>query len=157
MQINIQLSMAEEIDGGDLQVTLKSGTGETYSFMSIFSSGVTEYSRPEYEIKEPYKNEWPDEDGDDVYIGANGLKLKGADLTVSLCYVGKKGGWSSTCHGIINTLRTAGLVDVLDPYSSTVYHDCYFVSLTDIEVYSEKTAGDIVTYKVKFHITSPKE
>lgn len=144
------------MDRADLQLISPDGA-TTYSFMADFGSGVMEYGHPEYEIKEPYKNDWPEENGEDVYVPASGFKLQGADLTVALCYVGRVGTWSSMYKKIVYTLRTFGLFNVYNPYNEDTYYGCHFSSLTDIDAYSDENAGDIVTYKVKFRITDTNE
>jgi len=52
------------------------GSGTAQDLLSVYSIIVKAHDYPSaWKIKEPYKNDWKDEDGDDEYIPANGFKI----------------------------------------------------------------------------------
>lgn len=122
-----------------------------YSLVDDFSSGVTELNMPSWETKELASNDWKDYDGDDVFIPEDGLRLQGGDLDVSLCYDGVYGSWGETQFRLVAMLRK-GMMGMLLPYSSEKWNTVYFKGLTDIDVYSDPSIGDIVEYKLKLRI-----
>lgn len=126
--------------------------GQKYSLVDDFSSGVTEINMPSWETKELASNDWKAYDGDDVFIPEDGLRLQGADLDVSLCYDGVYGSWGETQFRLIAMLKK-GIMGVLVPYSSERWNSVYFKGLTDIDVFSDPSMGDVVEYKLKLRIT----
>ena len=52
-------------------------TGNALDVLTTFSVVVKTHDYPmAYKVKEPYKNQWKDENGDDEYIGTNGLYIE---------------------------------------------------------------------------------
>lgn len=127
--------------------------GQRHSLVDDFNSGVTELNMPSWETKELASNDWKDYDGDDVFIPEDGLRLQGGDLEVSLCYDGIYGSWGETQFGLIQML-TMGVMGVLIPYSSEKWNMVYLKGLTDIDVFSDPSMGDVVEYKLKFRIAN---
>lgn len=125
--------------------------GERHSLVDEFKSGVTEINMPSWETKELASNDWKGYDGDDVFIPENGLRLQGADLEVSLCFDGVYGEWGETQFALVKMLRM-GIMGVVIPYSSEHWNSAYFKGLTDIDVFSDPSMGDVVEYKLKFRI-----
>lgn len=126
-------------------------TGERINFVIDFKSGVTEINMPSWETKELASNDWKDYDGDDVFIPEDGLKMQGSDLEVSLCYDGVYESWGEMQFKIVNTLKQ-GVIGLAIPYSSEIFNCVYFKGMTDIDVFSDPSIGDVVEYKLKFRI-----
>lgn len=126
--------------------------GKRHSLVDEFKSGVTEFNMPSWETKELASNDWKDYDGDDVFIPEDGLRLQGADLEVSLCFDGVYGEWGETMFALVKMLRK-GIMGVVIPYSSERWNSVYFKGLTDVDVFSAPSMGDVVEYKLKFRIT----
>lgn len=135
-------------EGYDLIVTSK---GVEKSFVDDFESGMTEISRPSYETKDIPKNDWNGENGEEVLFPEDGLKSKGADFSVKLCYAGGYRTWDSIYHAIVMFL-SSGLLDVCDTYNNRMYQPCFFKGLSDEDVYSSPDVGDVVEYTLNFHV-----
>lgn len=125
--------------------------GKKHSLVDEFKSGVTEFNMPSWETKELASNDWKDYDGDDVFIPEDGLRLQGADLEVSLCFDGIYNEWGETQFNLI-TLLTEGVMGVVIPYSSEKWNMVYFKGMTDVDVFSDPSIGDVVEYKLKLRI-----
>lgn len=122
------------------------------SLANNFSSGVLGVTMPSWETKELPKNEWKDTEGEDVYIPPDGLHFGGADFEVKLCYKGTEGSWTHTEIVMLNYLRSSFLA-VYCSYAEEGWGACYFTGISDIDIFSDPVAGDIVEYTLKFHLT----
>lgn len=134
----------------DLLVVNPSGLRK--SFVDDFSSGTTEVSMPSWETKELPSNEWKDVEGEDIYIPKNGLYLGGADFEVKMCYKGDAGSWSNKEIEIVTFLK-GSFLGVYCAYASEGWGACYFKEISDIDIFSNESIGDVVEYKLKFHLT----
>lgn len=126
--------------------------GERKSLVYDFYSGVTEANMPSWNTKELPSNEWKDIEGEDVYVPLNGLHFGGADFEVKLCYRGEVGSWSDKEIELLNFLK-GSFLGVYCAYTSEGWGACYLKEISDIDVFSDKNIGDVVEYKLKFHIT----
>lgn len=141
--------MAKE--GYDLLLT----SGEvTKSMVDDFGSGVVEYKRPEFQSKKVATNDWVMEDGEEIFFPEGGLKSSAGDLEVSLCYAGKHKSWPGVRGKLLDFLKGA-VFTVEDAYNDRTYEGCYFSGLSNEDVFSDESAGDVVTYDLKFRVTKP--
>ena len=54
------------------------------------------------EIKDLPKRDWPDENGEDVYIPSSGLRFKAYDIDVKMLYVGTESNMSTQIKSFID-------------------------------------------------------
>lgn len=139
-------------EGYDLILT--DGSGREVSVVTSYGSGVVEYKRPEFQSKRLATNDWVMEDGEEVFFPSMGVKMGAGDLEVSLCYAGVWNSWPSVRDRLVSWLRSA-MFTVKDAYNGTVYEGCYFSGLSNEDVFSDESAGDVVTYDLKFRVTKP--
>ena len=124
------------------------------SMVDRFGSGVVEYKRPEYQSKKVATNDWVMEDGEEIYIPEEGLKKGAGDLQVSLCYAGAYKSWPGVREQLMNLLFRS-VFTIEDAYNGTTYEGCYFSGMSNEDVFSDESAGDVVTYDLKFRVTKP--
>lgn len=141
--------MAKE--GYDLLLT---AGGKTVSMVDSYGSGVVEYKRPEFQSKKVATNDWVMEDGEEIFFPSGGLKTSAGDLEVSMCYAGAYKSWPGVKDKLVPFLRSA-VFTVEDAYNGTSYEGCYFSGLSNEDVFSDESAGDVVTYSLKFRVTKP--
>lgn len=127
-------------------------TGVRKSFVDDFSSGVIESTMPTWSTKDLPSNDWKDVEGEDVYIPPKGLYFGGSDFEVKMCYKGEEGTWSDKEIEITDFLKSSFL-GVYNSYASEGWGACYLKEISDVDVYSDKSVGDVVEFKLKFHIT----
>lgn len=135
----------------DLIVFTKDGTEK--SFMNDFGSGITEYTHPTFEVKELPSNDWKDEDGEDIYVPPNGLNFNSSDLEFKMCYSGEYETFGSVLDSIIECLKS-GFLAVKFHYTCEKWYACLLKSIGDFDVYSNKSVGDVVEYKITFKIVN---
>lgn len=138
-------------EGYDMLLT---SVNETRSMVRNFGSGVVEYKRPEFQSKKVATNDWVMEDGEEIFFPEGGLKSGAGDLEVSLCYAGTYKSWPGVRTEILKFLRSS-VFEVKDEYNGTTYEGCYFNGLSNEDVFSDESAGDVVTYDLKFRVTKP--
>ena len=113
------------------------------------------------ESKEQPKRDWFDEDGEDVYISSEGIKVKAYDIEVKFLYVGKEADMATDLKNFINFLygRTANgssLLAIYDEYTQTGRRGMYVLSHSnDLFFYNDSSAEAIASFKVKFRVTDP--
>lgn len=113
------------------------------------------------ESKELAKRDWPDEDGEDVYISAEGLKFKAYDEAVTFLYVGTKADMPQDLKGFINFLygkNTGGspLLAIYDEYTQIGRQGVYVKKINnDLFDYSDISTDVIATFKVTFRVSDP--
>lgn len=127
-------------------------SGERKSLVDNFSSGVIEATMPTWKTKELPSNEWKDTEGEDIYVPKDGLHFGGADFEVKMCYKGEEGTWSDKEIELVNFLK-GGFLGVYCAYANEGWGACYLQEISDVDVYSDENVGDVVEYKLKFHIT----
>lgn len=140
----------------DLVVYNSSATPKRRSFAEDFSAGVMEFSLPSFEVKELPANDWKDVEGEEVYVPEK-LLLGAGDLEVKLCYRGERGTFWSHKTLVLHYLLQGGKIAVQLPYAQVGYTDAYFKGISEIDVYSDDSVGDVVTYKLKFRVCSQVE
>lgn len=127
-------------------------SGERKSLVEDFSSGVIEATMPTWKTKELPSNEWKDTEGEDVYVPKDGLHFGGADFEVKMCYKGEEGTWSDKEIELVSLLK-GSFLGVYCSYANEGWGACYLQEISDVDVYSDENVGDVVEYKLKFHIT----
>lgn len=113
------------------------------------------------EPKEPAKRDWYDENGEDVYIPTDGLKLQAYDVEAKFLYAGKVNEMHTKIKGFITFLygRNSGgssMMAIYDEYTKIGKRGVYVAEASeDIYFYNEKAPKGIATFKVKFRVTDP--
>jgi len=113
------------------------------------------------EVKELAKNDWFDEDGEDVYIPSSGLKFKAYDLEAKLLYVGNEGSMTDDLRSFIDFLygrNTNGNpeLSIYDEFTKTGRQKVYVQSVdNELITYDDVNTDVIAQFKVKFRVTDP--
>lgn len=113
------------------------------------------------ETKEPAKRDWYDENGEDVYIPAGGLKFKAYDLEVKLLYVGTEADMATDIKNFVDFLygrNTGGSANlkIYDEYTKTGRQGVYVQEVdNELLAYDNVNSDVIAQFKVKFRITDP--
>ena len=124
------------------------------------------------ETKDLPKRDWFDEDGDDVYIPTDGIKIKAYDMDVQFLYVGEEADMSTNLKGFIdficgrtniingsivttNVTRSV-LLKVYDEYTKTGRQGVYVQSVdNELYFFNDVSVDAIAQFKVKFRVTDP--
>lgn len=113
------------------------------------------------ESKDLAKRDWYDEDGEDVYVPTDGLKMKAYDLEVKFMYSGSKSDMHDKLRTFIDFLygKNSGgapFLAVYDEYTGIGLRGLY-VSEVPNDLYDYSDIGDngIAIFKVKFRVTDP--
>lgn len=113
------------------------------------------------ESKDLAKREWHDEDGDDVYVPAGGLKAKAYDLEAKFLYAGNVSEMAGKLKGFLTFLygrNTGGasLLKIYDEYTQTGRRGVYVEGVDpDLYFHSDVNIDAIAQFKVKFRVTDP--
>lgn len=113
------------------------------------------------ESKELAKRDWHDENGEDVYVPAEGLRFNAYDMSVTFLYVGSTEDMSQDLNDFIDFLygrNTNGspFMSVYDEYTQTGRRGVYVKSVNnELLAYNDNTDGVIASFKVNFRVTDP--
>lgn len=114
------------------------------------------------EQKEFASRDWPDENGEDVFIPTDGKVFKPYDLEVSFIYVGSPVSMHAELAGFIeyiNGMNSGGspLLAVYDEYTKLGFHGLYVTEVSDdlYDISDVDDAEGIALLKVKFRVTQP--
>lgn len=151
----------------------KTGEETVYSSFGGWNIACTEVP---FEIggepKEPYKNDWKDEHGEDTYI-PNTLVLKAYDMRVKFAYKGAV----SSAYGVLTAFRdfligvagtkkysggtaTQELVDggasldIYFPYTGIGRQKCYLKQFAD-SAFTKSNIDDVLEFSAVFRVTDP--
>lgn len=111
--------------------------------------------------KELAKRDWPDEDGEDVFIPADGLKFKAYDLEVKFLYVGSKENMSIDLNSFIGFIYGRNedgspLLAIYDEYTQQGRQGVYVLEVNnEFLAYDDANDGVVGEFKVKFRVTDP--
>lgn len=139
------------------------------------SFGVVCQTFPFKHLPEPKalaNREWLDEDGDDVYVPADGMKFKAYDVEATFLYVGSEQNMASDLkkfidfiYGRINIVSGAVvrenatknvMIKIYDEYTKTGRRGVYVISHDNsLYLFDDVSADAIAQFKVKFHVCDP--
>jgi hypothetical protein len=111
--------------------------------------------------KELAKREWPDEDGEDVFIPSDGLRFKAYDLEVKFLYVSTEEDMASDLAGFISFIygrntNGAPLLSIYDDYTKEGRRGVYVLEVNnEFLAYDDANDGVVGEFKVKFRVTDP--
>lgn len=113
---------------------------------------------PFSEMKELPTRDWPEEDGEDVYVPSR-LAMKAYDMEISFCY---KGGAKSAYDGIkkfIDYLTgedgESPVLKIYSPYTGIGRKSVYLKEYGDDDFFLD-VEEDVVLFSMTFRITDPK-
>ena len=113
------------------------------------------------EAKEPSKNDWKDEDGDDEYVPPGGMKLKAFEIELKLGYKGAKDTANAKIESLLEYLtgRDGGGASfkLYSTWTKKGYGGVRFVSLSDDAELVRDAGGDILVVKLTLKVNSPGE
>ncbi len=113
------------------------------------------------EIKDLPKRDWPDENGEDIYIPSSGLRFKAYDIDVKMLYVGTESNMSTQIKSFIDFLygrNTGGnpSLTIYDEYTKTGRQGVIVTNVdNELFVYDDVNTEAIAQFKVKFRVTDP--
>lgn len=111
--------------------------------------------------KELAKRDWPDEDGEDVFMPADGLKFKAYDLEVKFLYVGQKENMALDLNAFIEFIygkndNGSPLLAIYDEYTQQGRQGVYALEVNnEFLAYDDANDGVVGEFKVKFRVTDP--
>ena len=111
--------------------------------------------------KELAKRDWPDEDGEDVFMPADGLKFKAYDLEVKFLYVGSEENMSVDLNSFIGFIYGRNedgspLLAIYDEYTQQGRRGVYALEVNnEFLAYDDANDGVVGEFKVKFRVTDP--
>lgn len=111
--------------------------------------------------KELAKRDWPDEDGEDVFMPADGLKFKAYDLEVKFLYVGQKDDMTLDLNAFIEFIygkndNGSPLLAIYDEYTQQGRQGVYALEVNnEFLAYDDANDGVVGEFKVKFRVTDP--
>lgn len=113
------------------------------------------------ETKELAKNDWSDEDGEDVYIPSAGLKFKAYDLEATFLYVGTKQDFATDLMNFTNFIYGRNengnpFLKIYDEYTQIGRRGVFVMSVNEEKlIYDDVNPDAIAQIKVKFRVTDP--
>lgn len=111
------------------------------------------------EAKEPSRNDWKDEDGDDEYLPESGLKMQAFEVGIKLGYKGSKDSANGKIAALLDYLTgrdgTGPRMKIYSTYTKIGYNDVRFVSLDDDAELVRSGDGDILVITVTLKVNDP--
>lgn len=113
------------------------------------------------ESKDLPKRDWHDENGDDVFVPSDGLKMKAYDMEVKFLYVGNETEMAAKLKAFINFIygrNTGGspILEIYDEYTRTGRRNVCVLSVSDDLYFHDDVEIDaIAQFKVKFRVNDP--
>lgn len=134
----------------------KEGDGEPVKdTIADFGMYVSENPfKPCSDVKEPTKRSWYDEDGDDEYIGSDGLYMASYENKVKFLFKGNVFGANEKCKAFIDYLRKSGMMKMYCEFNRIGRQHVRLKSI-DPELYRDPDDGDILTLSVTFKFNDP--
>ena len=133
-----------EIDGAEVKDTI-AGFG-MYVSESPF--------KPCSSVKEPTKREWYDEDGDDEYVPADGLRMASYENNVKFLFKGDAFDATEKTKNFVEYLKAAGLMKMYCEFNKIGRQHVRLKSI-DPTLYRDTTDGDILALSVTFKFNDP--
>lgn len=113
------------------------------------------------ESKDLPKRDWHDEHGDDVFVPADGLRMKAYDMEVEFLYVGNVADIATQVKAFISFIygrNTGGspLLEIYDEYTQTGRRNVVVQSVpNELYFYDDVEIDAIAQFKVKFKVNDP--
>lgn len=105
-------------------------------------------------VKEPTKREWYDEEGDDEYVPADGLRMASYENKVKFLFKGDAFDATEKTKSFVEYLRTAGLMKMYCEFNKIGRQHVRLKSI-DPTLYRDANDGDILTLSVTFKFNDP--
>lgn len=105
-------------------------------------------------VKEPTKRNWHDEDGDDEYIAADGLKMASYENKVKFLFKGDAFDATEKTKAFVDYLRMTGLMKMYCEFNQIGRQHVRLKSI-DPELCRDVNDGDILTLSVTFKFNDP--
>lgn len=143
----------QKITNSDTEPETKE-TGSDFGFY-----GMEIPFKMQYSVKDPEKNDWADEDGDDEYIPDGGLKMQAFEIEIKLGYKGDKKTANDRLQNLLNYLTgrdgTGSTMKLYSTYTGIGYNDVRFKSISDDAELVRDDDGDILIIKVTLKVNDP--
>lgn len=111
------------------------------------------------EAKEPSKNDWKDEDGDDEYIPQDGLRMQAFEIEIKLGYKGAKDTANAKLAALLKYLTgkdgCGARMKIYSTYTKIGYNDVRFVSINDDAELVRDNDGDILIVAITLKVNDP--
>lgn len=111
------------------------------------------------DVKEPSKNDWKDEDGDDEYLPAEGLRLSAFDFELKLGYKGSRDSANARLEALLEYLTgrdgTGPRFKIYSTYTGKGYNDVRFSGLSDDAELVRDDGGDILVVTITLKVNDP--
>jgi len=111
------------------------------------------------EAKEPSRNDWKDEDGDDEYIPQNGLRIQAFEIEIKLGYKGSKDTANAKLEAFLKYLTgrdgSGARMKIYSTYTKIGYNEVRFVSISDDAELVRDTDGDILIVTITLKVNDP--
>lgn len=113
------------------------------------------------ETKELAKRDWYDENGEDVFVPADGLKFKAYDVEAKFLYKGKESEMAEDLRSFVSFVcgrnnNGSPLLAIYDEYTKTGRRGVYVQEVSnDLFFYSDVNIDAIAEFKIKFRVTDP--
>jgi len=111
------------------------------------------------EAKEPSKNDWKDEDGDDEYIPEDGLRMQAFEIELKLGYKGTKDTANAKLEALLKYLTgrdgSGARMKIYSTYTKIGYNEVRFVSISDDAELVRDADGDILVVTITLKVNDP--
>lgn len=147
----IYIQKIKSQNGGEAEII---ELGEHFGFY-----GMEIPFKMQYDAKEPEKNDWADEDGDDEYIPEGGLKMQAFEIEIKLGYKGDKKTANDKLQGLLEYLTgrdgSGPRMKIYSTYTGIGYNDVRFKSISDDAELVRDDAGDILIIEITLKVNDP--
>lgn len=111
------------------------------------------------EAKEPSRNDWKDEDGDDEYVPPGGLKLQAFETELKLGYKGAKDTANAKIEALVDYLTgrdgSGASFKIYSTWTKKGYGGVRFASLGDDAELVRDDGGDILVITLTLKVNDP--
>lgn len=134
---------------------LTSSSGDAKDLLDNFNFVVLEMPFvSKGELKELAKAEYPDEDGEDVYVPAQ-RRFKSRTISVKIGYEGGAGTAFNAFSSLEGWLAGAGMMSVYSEWIGAGYNECTYEGVSDDLKYTTMVNSDILEVTIKFAVHNP--
>jgi len=106
------------------------------------------------QIKELTKQDWIDEQGEDVWLPTTGVMQSAFDMEVEFVYYAKDGMANERINAFIDRIKGKWL-KVYDSYTRKGYRGVYLTEFGSEPTFRRRGLQDSVQFKVKFRVNDP--
>lgn len=135
------------------------------NLLTEYGCVINSHSYPaNFTVKEPYKNEWFDEDGDDEYIPSTGLHLEAFTFTQECCMLFNAGDSAASRAALASQYRSladylhGGEFSFFDDWTKIGYRNVRLSSISTIEEEAFKATTDgkvLLRFSITFKVNDP--